>query len=118
MINTVNDREIALDVLMEVNEKEQYLHVLLNEALRKYQYLEKNERAFISRLVRGTIERRITLDFVINQVSTVKVNKMKPLIRNLMRMSVYQIYYMDRVPDSAACNEAVRLAKKVKGDAA
>lgn len=112
MTNTVNDREIALDILMQVNEKEQYLHILLNEALRKYQYLEKNERSFISRLVRGTIERRITLDYVINQVSTVKVNKMKPLIRTLMRMSVYQMMYMEQIPDSAVCNEAVKLAKK------
>lgn len=112
MTNTINEREIALDILMEVNEKEQYVHVLLNEALRKYQYLEKNERAFISRLVKGTIERRLTLDYVINQVSSVRVNKMKPLIRNLMRMSVYQLMYMEQVPASAVCNEAVKLAKK------
>lgn len=112
MTNTVNNREIALDILMEINENDQYLHVLLGEALRKYQYLEKNERAFISRLVRGTIERRITLDYVIDSVSTVKTNKMKPLIRNLMRMSVYQMMYMEQVPDSAAVNEAVKLATK------
>jgi len=112
--NTINEREIALDILMEVNEKEQYIHVLLNDALRKYQYLEKNERAFISRLVKGTMERRLTLDYVINQVSSVRVNKMKPLIRNLMRMSVYQMMYMEQVPVSAVCNEAVKLAKKRK----
>lgn len=114
MTNTINEREIALDILMEVNEKEQYIHVLLNDALRKYQYLEKNERAFISRLVKGTMERRLTLDYVINQVSSVRVNKMKPLIRNLMRMSVYQMMYMGQVPVSAVCNEAVKLAKKRK----
>lgn len=114
MTNTINEREIALDILMEINEKEQYIHVLLNEALRKYQYLEKNERAFISRLVKGTMERRLTLDYVINQVSSVRVNKMKPLIRNLMRMSVYQMMYMEQVPVSAVCNEAVKLAKKRK----
>lgn len=114
MTDTINEREIALDILMEVNEKEQYIHVLLNEALRKYQYLEKNERAFISRLVKGTMERRLTLDYVINQVSSVRVNKMKPLIRNLMRMSVYQMMYMEQVPVSAVCNEAVKLAKKRK----
>lgn len=112
MTDAINEREIALDILMEVNEKEQYVHVLLNEALRKYQYLEKNERAFISRLVKGTIERRLTLDYVINQVSSVRVNKMKPFIRNLMRMSVYQMMYMEQVPVSAVCNEAVKLAKK------
>ena len=112
MTNTINERELALDVLMEINEREQYIHVLLNDALRKYQYLEKNERAFITRLVKGTMERRMTLDYVINQVSSVRVNKMKPLIRNLMRMSVYQMMYMEQVPVSAVCNEAVKLAKK------
>lgn len=112
MTNTINEREIALDILMEINEREQYIHVLLNDALRKYQYLEKNERAFITRLVKGTMERRMTLDYVINQVSSVRVNKMKPLIRNLMRMSVYQMMYMEQVPVSAVCNEAVKLAKK------
>lgn len=112
MTNTINEREIALDILMEINEREQYIHVLLNDALRKYQYLEKNERAFITRLVKGTMECRMTLDYVINQVSSVRVNKMKPLIRNLMRMSVYQMMYMEQVPVSAVCNEAVKLAKK------
>ena len=47
MTNTINEREIALDVLMEINEREQYIHVLLNDALRKYQYLEKNELSLI-----------------------------------------------------------------------
>ena len=54
----------------------------------------------------------LELDYIINQFSKVKVNKMKPVIRNLMRMSVYQLKYMDSVPDSAVCNEAVKLAKK------
>lgn len=112
MTNNVNLREVALDILIEVNEKEQFVHLLLADALKKHQHLEKNERAFLSRLVRGTVERRITLDYVIDSVSKVPVKKMKPLIRNLMRMSVYQLMYMDSVPDSAVCNEAVKLAGK------
>lgn len=112
MTNNVNLREAALDILIEVNEKEQFVHVVLSDALKKYQYLEKNERAFISRLVRGTVEHKITLDYVIDHVSKVPVKKMKPLIRNIIRMSAYQIMYMDSVPDSAACNEAVKLAGK------
>ena len=60
----------------------------------------------------GTLERRIELDFIINQFSKTPVNKMKPLIRRIMRMAVYQIIYMENVPDSAACNEAVKLAAK------
>ena len=54
----------------------------------------------------------LTLDYVIDQFSKTKVKKMKPLIRELMRLSVYQIMYMDGVPDSAVCNEAVKLARK------
>lgn len=54
----------------------------------------------------------IELDYIINQFSKVKVNKMKPVICNILRMSVYQLKYMDSVPDSAVCNEAVKLAKR------
>lgn len=108
----VNLRALALDILCAVNEEGRYSHLMLRQVLEKYQYLPRYERAFLTRLVEGTIERQITLDYVIDAFSRTKVRKMKPLIRNLMRMSVYQILYMDAVPDSAACDEAVRLAKK------
>ncbi|MEG1576577.1 MAG: transcription antitermination factor NusB, partial [Clostridium sp.] len=105
-------REIILDVLLEVLEKKQYSHVVLSQALTKYQYLEKQDRSFIKRIVDGTIEYLIQIDYILNLYSKVKVNKMKPVIRTLLRMSVYQICYMDRVPDSAVCNEAVKLAER------
>ena len=60
----------------------------------------------------GTIENRIELDYIIDQFSKTPVRKMKPLIRNICEMSVYQIIYMDNIPDSAVCNEAVKLAAK------
>ena len=111
-MTSVNVRELVLDILMEVNEKEQYSHLVIRDVLNKYQYLEKQERAFLTRLAEGTIEHMLEMDFVINSFSKVKVMKMKPLIRNLLRMSVYQIKYMDSIPDAAVCNEAVKLAKK------
>lgn len=111
-MTNVNTRELILDILMEVNEKEQYSHLVIRSVLDKYQYLEKQERAQITRIAEGTIEHQIELDYIINAFSKVKVKKMKPLIRNLMRMSVYQLRYMDAIPDSAVCNEAVKLAKK------
>lgn len=114
MTDQTNSREIAADILMEVLEKGAYSHVILRQALTKYQYLGKPERAFISRTVEGTIEYQLQLDYVINSYSSVKVKKMKPFIRTLLRMSVYQLLYMDRVPDSAVCNEAVKLAVKRK----
>lgn len=110
----MDGRELALDILMEILEKDGYSHVVLNQALSKYQYLEKSERAFISRVTEGTLEYLIQIDYIINLYSKVKVKKMKPLIRTLLRMSVYQIFYMDRIPDSAVCNEAVKLAVKRK----
>ncbi len=112
MTDVRNTRELVLEMLMEVMEKNQYSHLILRDVLNKYQYLEKSERAFMTRLTEGTIEKSIELDYIINLFSKVKVKKMKPLIRNLLRMSVYQIRYMDRVPDSAVCNEAVKIAKK------
>ena len=109
-----NSREIVLDILMEILEKGNLSHLVLKQALEKYQYLEKQDRAFITRITEGTLEYLIQIDAVINRYSKVKVNKMKPVIRTLLRMSVYQILYMERVPDSAVCNEAVKLAKKRK----
>lgn len=108
----VNTRELILGILLEVMEEGNYSHLVIRAVLDKYQYLEKQERAFITRVAEGTIQTAVELDYIINQFSKVKVNKMKPVIRNLLRMSVYQLKYMDSVPDSAACNEAVKLARK------
>lgn len=108
----MNEREIILDILMEVIEGGKYSHIVLREVLDKYQFADKKKRAFITRVTEGTIEHMIELDYIINQYSKVKVKKMKPLIRNLIRSAVYQMKYMDSVPDSAVCNESVKIAVK------
>lgn len=108
----ISTREIALDILIEVLEKGGFSHTRLNHTLKNRLALTKQDRSFITRLVEGTLERLLTLDYIINGYSKVRVNKMKPLIRNLIRISVYQLKYMDQVPDSAVCNEAVKLAGK------
>ena len=112
MTDSVNTRELILGILMEVTKEGSYSHLVIRSVLDKYQYLEKKERAFITRVSEGTIQYMIELDYIINQFSKVKVNKMKPVICNILRMSVYQLKYMDSVPDSAVCNEAVKLAKR------
>lgn len=112
MNHQVNTRELILGILLEVNKEGQYSHLVIRSTLEKYQYLEKQERAFISRVCEGTLEYKIRLDYILNQFSTVPAEKMKPVIRELLRSSVYQILYMDSVPDSAVCNEAVKLARK------
>ena len=108
------ERELILDILMEILEYGGYSHVVLKKALDKHQYLEKQSRAFITRVTEGTIEYLLTIDAVIDQCSKTKVKKMKPVIRTILRMSVYQILKMDRIPDSAVCDEAVKLAVKRK----
>lgn len=108
----VNIRAVVLDILTEIEKEGEFSHITINNALLKYQYLDRTQRAFINRLSLGTIECRIELDYILNQYSKTPVNKMKPLIRRIMRMAVYQIIYMENVPDSAACNEAVKLAAK------
>lgn len=110
MSDSVNTRELILDILMEVTEHQGYSHIILRDVLNKYAYLSRQERAFIARISEGTLERMLEMDMILNQFSKTKVKKMKPVIRNILRMSVYQIKYMDSVPDSATCNEAVKLA--------
>ena len=108
----VNIRAVVLDILTEIEKEGEFSHITINNALLKYQYLDRTQRAFINRLSLGTIECRIEMDYILNQYSKTPVNRMKPLIRRIMRMAVYQIIYMENVPDSAACNEAVKLAAK------
>ena len=108
----MDSRDIVLSILMDIETKNTFSNMAISKALSKNQFEDKRERAFITRLSEGIMEQLLTLDYVINQFSKTKVNKCKPLIRCLLRMGTYQILYMDSVPDSAACNEAVKLAKK------
>ena len=109
---SVNIRELVLETLLLINRDGEYSHIALGQVLGKYQYLNKKDRAFLTRTVEGTLERRIEIDRIINQFSSVKINKMKPVIREIIRSGVYQLKYMDSVPASAVCNEAVKLAAK------
>lgn len=107
----VNEREVVLDMLLSLREGK-LSHTILKDTLDSYLYLDKSSRGFITRLYEGTIEKRLYLDYIIDGYSKTPVKKMKPVIMLLLEISVYQLFFMDRVPDSAAINEAVKLAKK------
>lgn len=107
----VNEREVVLDMLLSLREGK-LSHTILKDTLDSYLYLDKSSRGFITRLYEGTIEKRLYLDYIIDGYSKTPVKKMKPIIMLLLEMAVYQLFFMDRVPDSAAINEAVKLAKK------
>lgn len=108
-----NIREVAYNTLLDYEKnKTSYVHV--KEVLDKLSYLDKTDRGFLQRLIEGVIERKITIDYILNQYSKVPVNKQKPPIRVILRLGVYQIMYMDSVPDYSAVNECVKLARNHK----
>lgn len=107
-----NARDIVLSILLDIEGNNTFSNIAIAKALKKHQFEAKKDRAFITRLAEGVTETRIKLDYIIDVFSKTPSEKCKPLIRSLLRMGVYQIMYMDAVPDSAVCNEAVKLAKK------
>ena len=112
MTNGINTREMILEILLKIDEEGEHSHIAIRDALSKYQFLPKQDRAFITRVCEGTLEYRILIDYIIDSFSKISVDKMKPPIREILRSAVYQLKFMDRVPDSAVCNEAVKLAGK------
>lgn len=112
MAEQVNTRLLALETLVETEKKNIFVKDALHKLLFQKQFLSKQDRAFITRLVEGVTEYQVKLDYVINSYSKTKVSKCKPLIRCVLRMGVYQMLYMDSVPDEAACDECVKLTKK------
>ncbi len=108
----MDEREIVYDMLLITLKEGEPSHQVLRRTLQKYQYLDKRQRAFISRLYRGVLEYQIILDDWIGRFVTAGKNRIKLPVRIILRMGVYQILEMDHVPDPAACNEAVKLAKK------
>lgn len=112
MNKAITTREAAADCLEDITDHKKPGHIVLGICLKEHSDWTKQERAFVSRLVSGTVERLLTIDYVLDQLSKTKVARMKPLIRAVLRMSIYQIYYMEAIPDSAVCNEAVKIVKK------
>ncbi|MBO6165358.1 MAG: 16S rRNA (cytosine(967)-C(5))-methyltransferase RsmB [Eubacterium sp.] len=114
---TADSRDIVYRILVEKEESGSYVGDILEVQLRKNQFQDKQIRAFITRLTEGVVEREITLDFLIKKFSKTPFNKIKTEIKVILRMGIYQILYMDSVPDRAAVSEAVKLAEahKLKG---
>lgn len=107
-----NAREAAFRILLDVDFKGAYSNLAVKDGVRE---LTPVDKAFATRLVYGCISMRLTLDYVISVFSDTKPSKLSDRVTELLRMGIYQILYMDKVPDSAAVNECVRLAKRYAG---
>ncbi len=103
-------REVALLVLYRVENDGAYPNILLKDMIDKD--MSKQDRAFVTNLVYGVINRQITLDYIISQKSKLKLKKISKFILIILRMGIYQMLYMDKIPHNAAVNESVKLAKR------
>lgn len=112
VVTELSARAVALECLMAVTEEGQFSHTVLNSAREKYAWMPQEDRAFFGRLVHGSLEYMLQSDRITDRYSSVKTGKMKPVIRNIFRLSVYQLMHLDRVPVHAVTNEAVKLTEK------
>lgn len=106
-------RQVTLDALLEIENMGGYSNRVLNRLLTESE-LGHADRRLTTKLVYGVLENRDLLDHIIRQYISFRINKLDPAIRNILRMGIYQIVFMENIPDSASVNEAVNLAKLYK----
>jgi 16S rRNA (cytosine967-C5)-methyltransferase len=104
-------REIAMNVLTKVEQERAYSNLLLNQSLQMYK-LERIDASLTTEIVYGTIQRLNTIDYFLNRFVQKGLTKLEPWVRSLLRLSFYQLYYLDKIPEHAAVHEAVAIAKR------
>ncbi len=107
----MDDRLLAFKILSKIEHDKAYSNIALDKLLNKY---EATSSAFVCALVYGVLERKITLDYYLSNVLTQPIKKLNPQVLTILRLGVYQLKFMDKVPVSAAVNESVKLSRKVK----
>lgn len=108
-----NARLQAVKLLGKTFSKGGYSNILLDKTLSETTMGDKDKN-FCAALYYGVLERRITLDHIISGYSRMKLSKLRPEILNILRIGIYQIKFMDNIPDSAAVNESVNIVRKLK----
>ncbi len=104
-------RETALKILYDITENQAYSNISVNRHLDN-EKLREIDRSFATELVYGTVKWLLQIDYIIGKYSSIKLKKLSPWIKNVLRLGVYQLLHTDRIPVSAACNTAVDLAKR------
>ena len=107
-----NVRKIAYTVLYRVLYEGAYSALALNAAVKEHS-LDKRDASFLSALVYGVLERLLTLDEIIRQYSSIRLKKIEDKTLLVLRLGVYQLIFMDKIPDCAAVDESVKLIKKL-----
>lgn len=106
-------RELALKILYKIEEENGYSNLVLDEYLEKErEKLNEKDVNFISEIVYGTVTWKLTIDAILQKHSNIKLNKISKWVRMILRIGIYQIVFLDKIPKSAAVNESVNLCKK------
>ncbi len=108
-------RAICLDILNRVEEADLHPDRLLTDSFKLYQYLTSLDRSFLTELTYGVIRWREKLDWVIRHFSKISFGKIELETLNILRLGLYQIFFLSKTPSSAAVNESVELAKRIRG---
>lgn len=103
-----NVRDAALSILMEINTNQAYSNLLLHRTIEKYK-IEAKDRGLLTELTYGTLQHRMTLDYYLEPFVR---GKLDGWVRELLRMSLYQIVYLTKIPPHAVVHEAVEIAKR------
>ena len=106
---SINSREIALNILLDINENKSYSNISINKHIPDT--ITPQDENFIRELVYGVLENKTYIDYILSKASKIKLKKIHPAIRDILRLGIYQMLLMERVPASAAVNESVKLAK-------
>ena len=105
-----NARKLVVEALCKVENDSAYSNIVLNDLFSSVS-LDSRDKAFASALFYGVLDRKITIDYLINRISKVKVRKMDEITKQAIRIGVFQLAYMDKIPASAAVNESVNIVK-------
>jgi len=106
----MNIRESALRALYEIDINNSFTNTELSTSLNNVS--DSRDRALLTELIYGVVKNRLRLDYIVSAFSKVKLKKISPWVLNILRLGIYQILFLDKIPDSAACNESVKLARK------
>lgn len=106
-----NPRNIAFNILIKIEQDKAYSNIAINNAIKENKF-SGLDSSFLSALVYGVLERKITLDYIIKQYSKIPLRKIELKTKTILRLGILQLVFLDKVPESAAVNESVKLAKK------
>lgn len=111
-MSSINARSLAYEVLFTIIQEDGYSNITLNKYFNQYK-VEEQDKRFISEVVYGTIKNKLYLEHILKSYSKGRV---KPKVKIILLMSIYQLLYMDKTPNFAIIDEAVKLSKKIAGN--